>query len=177
VRLNHQYDTLGLKKPSSIFFLYLFIFGCNQPDPLSFVNKYDSTNFSAFRNTGFTIRGTDERSNFILFVSHDLKNAFHKSPVIITVDPDTKKIKEFSYKLLKDSSNVNRERLEQLAIKFLSFKIYSMSVDTSNNVFIRLDESDRPRLARFSDRKHIKTAGAFKGNWQHLKGNWYEAKE
>ena len=152
----------------------MLLVGCNIQDNESFVKKYENEDFNAFVNTGIHHRGVDEFGDPVLFVSDDLKNANRKGPIIIVVNRKTNSIKETSFKLSKDSLNVDQIRLHQLALKFLKYKVFSLMVDSDNNVFLRLSETDNPTLARFSDPKFITTADSFKGNWKHLKGSWYK---
>ncbi len=152
----------------------MLLVSCSYQDNNSFIKKYENEDFSPFINTGIHIRGNDEVGDPILFISDDLENADKKGPVIVIVSRNKKSIKQISFNLSKDSLNVDQVKLKQLALKFLNYKVFSLMVDANNNVFLRLKESDKPTLARFSHQKFVTTADVFKGKWKLLKGSWYE---
>ena len=142
---------------------------CNYQTNQSFAEKYVNEDFSEFINTGIHVRGTDEYGDVILFVNLDLKSADKKGPVIIYINRATNTVRETSFKLSDDSVNVDQIKLHKLSIRFLKYKVFSLSVDSNKNVFLGLKESDRPTLARFSDSKYVITADVFKGQWQLIK--------
>lgn len=162
---------------SIILLICLFISSCKQADNLAFVNQYGREDFSAFRNTTFFVRGYDSQRNIILFASDDFENTHRNGLVIMNVDPTTFAVNQFDFKLIRhrDSSEVDQQKLRHLARRFMNFPIWRLDVDRNDNVFVRLQEEDKPALARFSDAKYLTTAGKFQSNWKQLKGNWYVA--
>jgi hypothetical protein len=136
-----------------------------------FVEKHYNDNFNAFINTGFLIRSEDGEGNLIIFISTDLKNALNKGPYVVTVEKETGVIKKTSTHLMSDSNDFNREALHKLLPLFLTYKIYSIAVDSNQNVYVRVMKADKPTLVRFSNKKYI--TEQYK-DWKRVKGNWYE---
>lgn len=161
-----------MKKLLVFIILSTYIIACKDYER-SFVNKYEHEDFTEFINTSVHQRGYDKDGNLILMVS---TNTDYGRPIIFIVDKKNK-IKATSYTLALDSMIIDKNKADRIALKFLNYKIFSLSVDSSNNVYVRLKETDRPRLAKFSDIKYVKTADVFKSEWSHLKGNWYKAKD
>jgi hypothetical protein len=147
--------------------------GCENPNK-EFVEKHEDENFDTFTNRSFLIRSADREGNLQIFVATDKKNAFDNGPYVVTVEKKTGAIKKASTHLMSDTSSLDREQIHGLIPIFLEYKVYSLSVDTDQNVYVRLKEADRPTLIRFSDMKH-KTK-EYK-DWKQVKGNWYEKKE
>ena len=72
-------------------------------------------------------------------------------------------------------STFDSTAIKKLELKFLDYKIFSLSVDENKNVFIRLTESDQPpSLIRFSETKFISEKDK---DWKKIKDNWYEHEE
>ena len=161
-----------MKKLFIIVLTCILIAACKDHER-SFVNKYEHEDFSEFTNSSVHHRGYDRNGGFILMVGI---TSGSDGPLVIKVDKE-KKIKETSYKLVRDSSMIDQSKAHRLALKFLDYKIFSLMADSNNNVFVRIKETDKPQLASFSDPKYVKTADPFKSDWKHLKGNWYKARD
>ena len=146
----------------------------------SFINKFENEDFTEFKNAGIHFRGADQEGNHILMVSETLQNNIenNRGPIVGKVDRKTNEIKETSLRLLRDSSNVDVAKAKQLALKFLPYKVFGLTVDSNLHVFVMLYETDRgPHLARFSEPEYLKTADVFKRKWRHLRGKWHKAKD
>lgn len=136
-----------------------------------FVEKYENENFSSFKNRSFLIRNISRDGNMEIFVSVNIINASKNGPYVVTVNKESGRIVETSTHLMSDTSELVKEEIHNLIPIFLKYKIYSLLVDSNDNVFIRLREIDNPDLIRFSDKKY-KTK-EYNG-WKNIKGNWYE---
>lgn len=153
----------------------LFFSNCNNNDyherNLRFIQKYENENFDIFINTGFLIRGRDQKGNYQIFVTVDSEKADTVGPYIITFDGQTKSILNSSSELMKESVDFDKDIINSLIPVFFKYNIFSLEVDKEKNVFIRVRSADKPTLIRFSDLKY-KTQKYSK--FKKLKGNWFE---
>lgn len=160
-----------------VLFVSFFIMGSCLIDYSSneeFVRKYKDENFDKFINTSFLIRSLDKDGDLVIFVNLDFQNASNQGPYILTIEKETGKVKSTSTKLMKDSINVNEKTVQALALEFLRYDIYSLAVDEGKNVYLRLEQAERPTLIRFSDPKSMNKEE--RRNWRRIEGNWYEKK-
>jgi len=135
-----------------------------------FVNKHLNESFDNFKDTWIVIRGYDEERNPIVFMSKDTSN---DGPYIVTIDSKTSTIKKTSCHLMKDSINIDRNALDQLAMEFLKYHVHLLKVDKAGNVYVSLQTNERPTLIRFSDEKYI--TETYKNDWKKIKDNWFES--
>ena len=135
-----------------------------------FVSKYQNKNFDNFKNTWIVIRGYNEEGNPIVFMAYDSSK---DGPYIVTIDSKTNTIKKTSCHLMKDSINIDRNALDQLAMEFLKYHVYLLRVDKAGNVYVSLRTNERPTLIRFSDEKYI--TETYKNDWKRIKDNWFES--
>lgn len=138
---------------------------------IEFIKKHGTETFGDFINTGIAVRNFDANGNIILFIG-DLQNTNINGPYIVKIDTIRDIIIETSCKLLKDSSLVDKEKFNDLALKFMSYDINYLKVDTNNNVFINVMYNERPSLIRFSNLKY--KTGIYKEDWKLISSNWYE---
>jgi hypothetical protein len=160
----------------AIFYLAT-MFSCSRKEDKykKFVEQYKDENFEVFKNTSMFIRGAASDGGEIVFAYDEpISSTLNNGAYVITIDDTRKKIKNTSCHLMKDSTVVDKKKLERLVIKFIEYPISYLGVDSSNNVFINLKINESPDLIRFSDLKY-KTE-KYK-NWKQIKGNWYEKKE
>jgi len=153
------------------------MFSCNSKEGKyrKFVEQYKDENFEVFKNTSMFIRSAASDGGKIIFAYDEpISSTLNNGAYVITIDDTRKKIKNTSCHLMKDSTVVDKEKLERLVIKFIEYPISYLGVDSSNNVFINLKVNESPDLIRFSDLKY-KTE-KYK-NWKRVKENWYENKE
>lgn len=158
--------------------LYLVtMFSCNskQGKYEKFVEQYNDENFEAFKNTSMFIRSSASNGGEIIFAYDEpISSTLNNGAYVITIDEIKKEIKNTSCHLMKDSTIVDKKKLEMLAIKFIEYPICYLGVDSSNNVFINLKANESPDLIHFADLKY-KTE-KYK-NWKQVRENWYEKKE
>ena len=75
---------------------------------------------------------------------------------------------------MKDSINIDRNALDQLAMEFLKYHVHLLKVDKTGNVYVSLRTNERPTLIRFSDEKYI--TEIYKNDWKKIKDNWFESR-
>jgi hypothetical protein len=138
----------------------------------AFIEKYEKENFDAFINTSVFVRSKDKDGDIMVFVG-DLEKEECGAPFIVTVYQESKKVKSTSRHLLKDTCEVDEERMIKLALKYREYGIGFLKVYENRNAFFNVVEAERPTLIRFSDMKY-KTE-EYK-DWKQVKGNWYEKK-
>lgn len=154
--------------------LTILFCGCFSQKNMSsdFIKKYGGENFAEFNNTSIFVRSSINDSDEIIFAYDDkLDPKLNNGAYVITLNRVQKKIKNASCHLMKDSTIVNKEKLEKLALKFIEYQIGYLSVDSSSNVLINIRANKSPNLIRFSDMKY-KTE-KYK-DWKLIKDNWYE---
>lgn len=161
-----------MKRQVTAIILLINAISCQTFDNGQFLDKFSNENFDPFKSTSFFIRGSDNSSGRILFaydeqISPDLNNGAY----VITIDPKTKIVKKTSCDLMKDSTIVNKEKLQALAKKFLDYPIGYLSVDLNGNVFISLKPNSAPDLIRFSNLQYKTNKYA---DWKNIKDYWYE---
>lgn len=144
-----------------------------KPYNKAFVEKYGNENFDAFTNVGIAIRGLDQERNFMLFIG-DLKDAAINGPYIVTIDKQSGEIKKTSCHLMKDTSNLDKPIMNELALRFMKYDINLLRVDSSKNVYINVVNNERPTLIRFADAKY--KMGQYSTGWRKIKDLWYEDK-
>ena len=142
--------------------------GCN----LAFVKKNDKYNWDLFSNTAISTRGTDANDNPVYFVSPDLRNASKSGPYIVTLSKKTGEVLKTSCHLMSDSTNFNKSKMNALVLSFVKIEIQTLKVDESGNVFININNPERPNLVKFSDLKY--KTGQYEKDWKNVKGLWYE---
>ena len=157
--------------------LAVLLLGCNSLSDTNseFVKKFVNENFDKFKNTSMFIRSGDREGGLIIFTYDDkIQPDLNNGAYIVTVDYKQKKNKSTSCHLMNDSTIMDRQKLEKLALKFIEYSIDYLGVDSVNNVSICLRMNTRPDLVHFSDLKY-KTDKYKK--WKQVKDNWYENKE
>jgi hypothetical protein len=137
-----------------------------------FVNKYFNESFENFKNKGVVVRGYDNERNPMLFISIDLEKASENGPYIVTIDSKESTIKKTSCHLMKDSINIDRNALDQLAMEFLKYHVQLLRVDKAGNVYVSLSTNEWPTLIRFSNEKYI--TETYENDWKKIKSNWFE---
>jgi len=160
-----------------LFLAVLLNAGCNKPDYHKvFVEKYGDENFDEFVNRSFFIRTSDREGNPIIYVFDETEQQAPCSMYFgVIVDRETRTVKSTIDDHLPDSCNINKEASAELAVKFSTYGINRLTVDSNMNVFVMVKFKEGPEdLVRFSDMKY-KTE-AYK-DWKQVKGNWYEKKE
>lgn len=159
----------------TIFFLQLFTLSCNSSMDKNkdFVDKYNNENFNDFINTAIHFRSSDNQGGLIIFANDNKQPDLNNGVYIITIDKEKETIKKTDCTLLKDSSIIDKRRLENLALKFLKYPINFLSVDKHSNVLINLKANERPNLIRFADIKY--KTNEYK-DWVLIKDNWYQMK-
>ncbi|MBO9732283.1 MAG: hypothetical protein J7623_26815 [Chitinophaga sp.] len=155
--------------------LFFPLFSCSSRQQEVFVKKYGHGDFTAFTNRCVYFRGRDKERSLILFIDNDLSVSGSNGPFIVYVNRDLKTVVKTSTRLMADTTNIDKVLLQQLAIRFLSYKVNILKVDTLGNVFIGLLNSERPDLIRFSNEKY-KTI-YYKDGWSNVKENWYRSNE
>lgn len=157
----------------SILFTCFILLSCNKGlSDEKFVSLYGKDNFDDFLNKSVLIRGGD-RETFRISLSMDLKNAFYQAPIAVIVDRKTKTIISFETDLVADSlaKEVDLEKVQELINTFLDYEVNSIAVDTSMNVYIRIQQADKPTLIRFSSPEYINEK--YK-NWIKIRDGWYK---
>ncbi len=159
-------------------FLALFylttLLSCNREDEkyVKFVEQYKDENFEAFKNTSMFARSEDHDGGDIIFAYEEpISSSLNNGAYVITIDNIKKEIKSTSCHLMKDSTIVDRKKLERLAIKFIEYPIGYLSVDSNNNVLINLRLNASPNLIRFSDL--IYKTEKFR-EWKKVVDYWYK---
>jgi hypothetical protein len=156
-----------------IVFLSLIIAlaGCNRYlDNAEFVEKYENENFDEFKNTCIYFRsGNVDGTGGIYFASYyTADNGIY----IIDINRRTNTVISTSTNLLrKRISKTDLKKLKKLTLKFITYPMPLMTVDSNGNVYISMMPNSPSGLARFSDLKY-KTKKY--NSWTHIKGNWYQ---
>jgi hypothetical protein len=152
-----------VKKKIICLLQLVVIFSCsNTKKEKEFLDVFGHESFNQFVNKAIYIRGGNENGDLIIFFNNDLSTAASCGPFIIIVD-DKKQIKSIDGKLKKCSNHLDTVELRTLTNKFLDYHIKMLKVDNDHNVFIGINDIERPELVRYARaRKMIGT------DWRRL---------
>lgn len=147
----------------------------NYVDNKKFAEKFNHEHFEIFKNSSMFIRSSDENGEEVIFAYDEtIADSLDNGAYVITVDKRSKQIKNKSCQLMKDSTIVDKGRLEKLVLKFTEYPVGYLGVDSGNNVFIGLRSNTSPDLVRLSDTKYQFNPYE---KWERIKDNWYEKQQ
>ena len=153
--------------------LLIGIFSCSESGYKKFINKYNAEDFSPYINTGIVIRGHDNKDHsLVLFIDIDLYGVKNDGPYIVRINKESRKVIGTSTHLMADTSNLDSLLLQKLALKFVTYHINSLKVDLKGNVFIGIENSDKPDLIRFATKSGMPDYN--RNDWVKMKDNWYK---
>lgn len=179
--LNHEKNpdnSISKKMTKQLTMLILIVssfLGCTAPmSNKDFVEKCNLENFEVFKNTSMFIRSGAHDGGIIVFAYDEtIPPSLDNGAYVIHVNDKEKRIISASCHLMKDSTIVDKKRLQQLVLKFIEYPIGYLDVDSNNNVLINLRANTSPNLVRFSDKKYKEKEAVYR-NWKPIKDNWYE---
>jgi hypothetical protein len=152
----------------------LLLSGCfGQSSQSAFIAKYEFEDFSIFKDIDMAFRGTNKQDNFFFFfyVPHLVKDSLNTGYYIVILDKETYHAIETKLTLIKNHV-ADTVKLQQLAQKFIKYKISRLNVDKQGNVFIYMKNIETLTLVRFVDENELVKYPHKK--WNNIKGNWYK---
>jgi hypothetical protein len=119
-----------------------------QREEKNFLDKYEHEDFSQFNGVSVFIRGGDSEKNPIIFVNapHLIKDTSRVGYYVVTMDKNKYKVIKAKW-MTEHYVEADTLKLQQLAQKFMKYKIPRMNVDTLGNVFIYLKDVETLSLA------------------------------
>jgi len=135
----------------------------------SFVKNYGNESFSEFRNFSLTLRGVDNSGNKIVLVYDTLDCGFLR----VLVDKNSLDTISTAFIKTKENCMTNMADFDLSVIrKFLNFHINYLRVDSTNNVFVKVQNSEgTPNLMQVNDTTLLSNIDM--SNWEIIQDNWY----
>jgi hypothetical protein len=142
----------------------------------NFLDKYEHEDFSQFKGTYLLYRGIDTNGNYIVCIDAYLKSDFseYRSGTIL-LDTSKYEMVYMHWLLRADDTNlIDTSRFENLAKKFINYKIPYMRVDTSGNAYIYLNP-DELSFVKFVNENEVLIRSK-EYTWKKIKNrdNWYK---
>ncbi len=135
----------------------------------NFVAKFGEENFENFAKKGVILRSFDSVNIGRFFVNPNIY--LNNGVYIVSINVNNGNIVYESTQLIKDTSQLDKQSLNNLAKKFIKYGIYHLYVDSLGIVYINTMSMKRANLIRFPKLKY-KTEEYKK--WKKIKANWYE---
>lgn len=134
------------------------------------IGRFENISFEDYRSTSIHFRSTDHKNGIIYVASQDTPKSC-TAPIFINVNNETNKVVEVNRGKL-DTSCINTElHLINLVLKFGSLKVQGMRVDSALNVWINLEDAERPSIAKFPN-NNPSIDPYYK--WELIRGDWYQ---
>ena len=146
---------------------FVFLFSCIKENNTIKDFIQQDINFDKYQGYSFIRRGNDNNGNLIVVVSKYL-NAKGVYFIHYNVENDNITFRNEKY-LNKDK--IDFIKVEALAKDFIKLGIFSLSVDTSKNVFLRLDQTQKYLIV--NDFKILRSK-KYVGDYRKIAKNWYE---
>jgi hypothetical protein len=135
-----------------------------------FIAKYSHESFSKFKETSLVIRGYDNGNPIIFMYSYINDSISHNGFKRFIIDKNCNTILRENVNFFSDSTEtVINDNERFLALKFCSYRIYSLTVKSDNNVIVRVSsDNDSYSLIKFRGTYEIPP------NWKRVNEDWYE---
>lgn len=141
---------------------------------VTFYEKYKDSSFTEFTGLSFSKRGFDNQNNTIVLVyNNNNKNKVScRASYRVIAHPTERKVVEVnSYYANVGSCHVDSTLATELAVKFLTYNISFLSVDSLNTVTFSIGQKEGPpNLIKFDKASN---PNKFVKGWKHLGNNWY----
>ena len=164
-----------LKEMVIIYLVMLLSNSCvDQSNEKAFIAKYGLEDFSQFKDTDMTFRGSDRQGNFIVFgYAPNLINTSEAGYYVVILDSKNYQVIETELVRAEDYANADMIKLHQLAQTFMRYEISRLNVDAQGSVFIYLENAAALALVRFANESELlKRSKEMK--WIKIKDNWYK---
>jgi len=142
-----------------------------------FITKFGNANFDEFRNYRIyepTTPGFGRTAP--VFFLEELQNPL-EIRYVIKLNLDRTEVTKIQKVFIRDTSKTDgvinaKKHFEEMALKFNRLNIYSIQVDSRNNVIVKQRplEHDK-KIARFEHSTLIDSR-----TWDNIKDNWYQEK-
>ncbi len=149
---------------------------CGQTKEKAFLAQYEFEDFSQFNGVSVFIRGGDSEKNPIIFINapHLIKDTSKVGYYVVTLDKKNYQVIKAKW-MTEHYVEADTLKLQQLAQKFMKYKLPRLNVDTLGNVFVYLKDVETLALVRFANENEmLKRSKEMKWKRIENRDNWYK---
>lgn len=156
----------------------IICYGClGQSREKNFLAMYEFEDFSDFKGVDMYLRGLDKDGRFVVhgFAPHFKNDSLGAWHYVVKLDKDSCIRTEIKWVLTEKYENADTVKLQQLAQRFIDYKISRLNVDKNGNVFVYFGDL-KLKLAQFADKNWLTRYSHGTRKWINIRSNWYRLK-